>query len=158
MANINLDLTANSVFERAEGIKTYTFRDLGTDNFKIEENNKHNIINDINTSNYNANAVRASIKNIFSFVPGQEILDPSFGNDIYALLYNPMSDILIENIKSAAKGLLELYEPRIEILSIDVTPDTDNSSYYIKLFYKITALNETDSVGFSMTNSSVSFN
>lgn len=107
MANIVIDLTYSNLTEKVDGVSTYTYKDIGTANFKLEYkkiNNKEiTYLNDKNTSNVDLRAIKAALKNIFSFYPGQEILNPEFGNKLYKYIYEPMSDLVEVDIKRTIK-------------------------------------------------------
>lgn len=95
-------------------------------------------------ANYDLNAVRQSIKNIFNWRRGQRILDPLFGNIIYEYIYEPINSLTLKNLKSAILKMLA-YEPRIDIISLDVIPKEDQNSIYVTLKYIIPKLNVADS-------------
>jgi hypothetical protein len=68
MANLKIDLSLNKVFQREENTKTYIYKDIGTENFHLLKDKDGNPqLYDINTSNYNENAVTASLNNLFNF-------------------------------------------------------------------------------------------
>jgi replicative DNA helicase len=80
MGNISLDFSDNQIFQKQKNVKTYVYKDIGTSNFKLSKD----IYNDtvtligINTSNYDLDAITASLTNLFSFRLGQEILEPLY--------------------------------------------------------------------------------
>jgi phage baseplate assembly protein W len=95
-------------------------------------------------ANFDALAVKQSIQNIFSWRRGQRILDPLFGNVIYEFVYEPINDITIKNLRAAIIKMLA-YEPRIEIISLDITSDNDQNTINVSLKYLIPKLNVMDS-------------
>lgn len=101
-------------------------------------------ISDDFTANFDTNAVKQSISNIFSWRRGQRILDPLFGNVIYEYVYEPINDITLKNLRNSILDMLK-YEPRIDIISLDLTPSPDENAIYVKLQYLIPKLNMLDS-------------
>lgn len=95
-------------------------------------------------ANYDVNAVKQGLKNIFTWRRGQRILDPLFGNVIYEFVDEPINEITLKNLRAAVLKMLA-YEKRIEILSLELTPVEDQNSIYILLKYLIPKLNTADS-------------
>lgn len=71
MANISLDYSTNKIFQKDNTTKSYTFKDIGTNNFKLynvsSSNNNEIKIYDANTSNIDETAIKSSLTNIFMF-------------------------------------------------------------------------------------------
>lgn len=91
---------------------------------------------------YDLVAIQKSISNIFKFRRGERILDPSFGNMLYYHVYDTINDLAIINIKGTILKMLA-YEPRIQVLSVNVTPDMDNNQINVVIQYAIPHLNMT---------------
>ena len=94
--------------------------------------------------NYDRSAVRNSLFNIFNWRRGQRILNPLFGNIIYEYVYEPLNDITLKNLRAGVLQMLE-YEPRISIISLDITPNIEQHTIYVQLKYIIPKLNIIDS-------------
>lgn len=152
MSNINLDYSIATIFEKEKGVSTFTYKDIGTSNIRFEEKNKVRYINDNNTSNINEEAVKVSLNNLFSFIPGQRILDPNYGNSLYQFLYEEINTYTADKIGKTLRSLIAKYEPRISITDIEIVPETDDSSYYIVLKYKINGLGTNSSTVLSMSS------
>lgn len=95
---------------------------------------------DINTSNYDENAITAALNNLFLYRPGQAILEPEFGNTLYMYLYDTMNKYTGDKIVRTIRQMISRWEPRIEILDIQVTGVEDEGVYYIKILYYIPGL------------------
>jgi len=108
--------------------KKYTYKDI-----KVP-------LDETFSANYDIVAIKASLKNIFNFRLGQRILDPKFGNILYLYLYEPINDITLNNIEQDILNMLK-YEPRINVVSIKVTPLMDDSQLDIEVQYIIPTLN-----------------
>lgn len=69
-------------------------------------------------------------------------MQPEKGSQVKRMLFEPMGvDIVIE-LRDSIIEVLNIYEPRIEIEEIKVTPDYENNSYGIRLVFRI--LNSID--------------
>lgn len=80
MGNISLDFSDKQIFQKQKNIRTYVYKDIGTSNFGLSKDTYTDAIKliSINTSNYDLDAIKASLTNLFSFRLGQEILEPLY--------------------------------------------------------------------------------
>ena len=161
MANILLDYSTNKVFQKDNTTKSYTFKDIGTNNLKVynninKETNETQIkIYDANTSTLDETAIKSSLTNLFMFRIGEEILEPTFGNDLYMYLYEPMNNNVANKIIKTIYQMIEQWEPRISIIDIPIIADEENQTYYIKIVYSIPQLQKEDTYEFGLTKNGV---
>lgn len=90
--------------------------------------------------NVNVDAVRNAIRNIFTWLPGERILDPEFGNTVVRHLYNGINTYNSEQIVAEINRLVEKYEPRAEIDSIineNRVQDTENNTIELKIVWHV---------------------
>jgi hypothetical protein len=80
MGNISLDFSDKLIFQKQKNVRTYVYKDIGTSNFGLSKNDYDNTVKltSINTSNYDLDAITASLTNLFTFRLGQEILEPLY--------------------------------------------------------------------------------
>lgn len=92
-------------------------------------------------ADYDLDAIKNSIYNIFTTMPGQKILNPTFGLNLLYFIFNGISQsnarILGETI---LKGISK-YEPRVTVDHIDVTVDIENQQYNIDMILSAPTLN-----------------
>lgn len=149
MANISLDYSANLVFRNGDdSFRKYTYRDIGTSNIREykDPKTKQNKINDVDTSNYDETAIKQSLINLFIFRPGEQILQPEFGNELYRYLYEPFMSFTTDKIVRTIKQMVERWEPRIQITDIPVEVDEEAQCYYMQLKYIIPTLQKESSI------------
>lgn len=137
MANIELDYSATPIFKNGQNsFRKYTYRDIGTSNILSYKGvNGEKRIYDANTSNYDNDAIKTALRNLFTFRPGEEILEPEFGNSIYMYLYEPASQFVADKITRTIKDMIYRWEPRIQIIDTPIELDPDDNSYYIQIKY-----------------------
>ena len=161
MANLTFDFSNNAVFKRDKDTKTYIYRDIGTDNFRLtrtytDESGAFDSIErkhlcTLNTSHINGDCIKNALNNIFSFNRGEMILEPMFGNTLYRYLYEPMNKYTADKISRTIRQMVEDWEPRIKIIDIPIVGDDKNMTYYIKLQYLIPELDTYDEFEIKLT-------
>jgi phage baseplate assembly protein W len=126
--------------------RQYTYVDLECD-LKIDYT-KTNPLNNIKEqkdiiADYDVNAIKNSIFNIFTTIPGQKLLNPIFGLNLLQFLFtgitSPNAKLLGDTI---LRGLVK-FEPRISVEKINVAPDIENQQYIIGLVLSVPSLNIT---------------
>jgi phage baseplate assembly protein W len=99
--------------------------------------------NDINVD-YDYNAIRNSLTNIFNTLPGQKILNPSFGANLEQFLFDRVDNIKGKILGNTILQNINNYEPRVTIQSIQVQPLPDQQLYYVLLVYQILNIGVVD--------------
>ena len=108
-----------------------TFKDLSV-TFK-----KHPVTDDLVTVKDKA-AVAQSIKGLLLTRRGERPFQPDIGSNIRKALFEPMTSAVSSSIKTFVRDLIETYEPRAELVSVDTTEDFDNNTYNVTItFYLI---------------------
>ncbi len=124
--------------------RDYTYKDLEVD--LTIDYTKTNPLNNFKEQrdivvDYDVAAIKNSIFNIFTTIPGQKILNPIFGLN---LLYYLFTGITAENARmlgdTIIKGITK-FEPRVTVDNINITTDYDNQQYTIDLFLSVPSLN-----------------
>jgi phage baseplate assembly protein W len=130
----------------------YTYTDIYLDlqekpsglNAPIGEKSQGN--KDIKIS-FDLNAIRNSIINIFNTVPGERFLLPDFGCDLRRFIFEPISDFRGSNIARIIRRNIDAWEPRVTLVSIDVTGFPDKNEYGIDLVLQVPFLGSGGALG-----------
>jgi uncharacterized protein len=86
--------------------------------------------------------VAESLRILFGTALGERFLNPKYGLDMRPLLFDPISTTMRTFLKERISTTILIYEPRIEVLAIDVSsPDPNDGRLFISLDYKIRATN-----------------
>ena len=136
MANISI----NSLKKRDKTEQGFTYSDLKLDlQFNYTINNellKNKEIKDsINSFDYDA--IKNSIVNIFTTIPGQKLLNPYFGLNLAKYLFEPVNEETAAVIANDIIFGLNTYEPRIIIRNLDVLYSEENQTYTIGLTFTV---------------------
>lgn len=107
------------------------------DNPRLESKD---VIRDLVVSN-DLDAIKNSLFNLFTTVPGQKILNPVYGLNLLQFVF---TGITYQNANTLGNLLLEgirRFEPRVEIKKIYVFPDAENQTYEIGIKLSVPSLN-----------------
>lgn len=86
-------------------------------------------------------AVKNSLFNLFTTMPGQKILNPIFGLNLTQYLFVPISVTQARIIGEAIYTGIRKFEPRVLIRNINVETDYDNNQYNIFMIIDVPTLN-----------------
>jgi phage baseplate assembly protein W len=64
--------------------------------------------------------IEASLKILLGTAAGERFLNPKYGLDLHEELFEPMSTTMTTFLKDRAKIALLIYEPRINLLALDL--------------------------------------
>lgn len=88
-------------------------------------------------------SIRQSIKIILGTAKGERVMRPDFGCGIYDLVFEMTTDSTAGKISQAVREALLKFEPRIDVIDIQVTPksDEEGQKLYISIDYQVRATN-----------------
>ena len=85
----------------------------------------------------NENAIARSVKNIVFTVPGEKFFNESFGSEISEVLFENLNDLSASAIEDQITLSIENYEPRVELISVEVIPNYDYNQMDAIINYEI---------------------
>lgn len=166
MANINL----SKVFKNANDIVSTVDSNIlldknKTDNIKysdikldFEFNNRTELgLNTFDNDKdlvrlINENSVITALKNIFNTAKCTRLLDPEIEVNLNSYLFEPLTSTKAYFIGYDICTLIPVYEPRVKVSGVDVTPSINDDAYYIKLSLTIPSLSKNISISAVLNN------
>lgn len=101
------------------------------------------------------NAIKRSLLNLFSYRKGEKFFDSTFGSGIPELLFEPFDFVTAGSIKETIVNLIQLYEPRVNLLDITVNLNDDENTYEIQINYSLPDISaKSYNVNLTLTSSS----
>ena len=85
----------------------------------------------------NETAIARSIRNIVFTLPGEKFFDSNFGSRISNSLFENVDEISASIIRDEIRNSITNYEPRVELIDVQTTPDYDNASFDVLIQYRI---------------------
>ena len=76
--------------------------------------------------NFDADAVKESIKNIFTWIPGERIINPEFGSNLRSYLYEGITDYNQEKIMAEIHHCFSTWEPRARLERVNRLTDVED--------------------------------
>lgn len=102
---------------------------------------KHPVTKDV-SKKVNEAAIIASIKNLVMTRLYGRPFHPELSSQVSDLLFEPLTQNTAATLKRVIKYVIDNFEPRVEILLIDVTDDPDNSAIAVTLVFRIVGVSE----------------
>ena len=85
----------------------------------------------------NENAIARAVRNIVLTSPGEKLFNPEFGTSISEILFENVDDITAISIQDEISSSLKNYEPRVELINVDVDPNFDQNQFDVRITYRI---------------------
>jgi phage baseplate assembly protein W len=121
----------------------YTYSDLHLD--------FSNPINKDLKADYDEAAIKNSIYSLFNTLPGQSLLNPTYGLNLVKYLFEPVTEDNARSIGNDIVTGLSLYEPRVKVSNVNIQLNSDEQSYYIELNIIMPYLNKVINVPGTLT-------
>lgn len=86
-------------------------------------------------------SVRQSIWVILGTAKGERLMRPDFGCGIYNLVFGVNSSTAAADAAEEVRDALVSFEPRIDVLGVEVEPGGDGEVLYVSIDYQIRATN-----------------
>tara|TARA_Y100000593_G_C4101938_1_gene233695 strand:+ start:23 stop:442 length:420 start_codon:yes stop_codon:yes gene_type:complete len=84
--------------------------------------------------------VKANIKNLLLTMKGERIMQPTFGTDLYKILFEPMTDMLTNDISDVIREAVNEWLPYVILqeIKVDLSPDNvDRNEYHVSLKFSL---------------------
>ena len=85
----------------------------------------------------NENAIARAVRNIVLTTPGEKFFDPDFGSSVGEILFENVDDITAVSIEDEIKSSLKNYEPRVELINVNVDANFDENQFDVLITYRI---------------------
>ena len=130
---------SKSPLNKETNISNFVYKDLHLD-LTIKQNVGNGIGsvdgNDI-MADYDLNAIKNSLYNIFNSRKGFKALDPDFGCSLDQYLFEKITESNAFNLGTKILTNIEKYEPRIYVSNVQVIPFVESNQYYVTIYYSI---------------------
>ena len=88
----------------------------------------------------NENAIARAVRHIVSTTPGEKLFDPDFGSSVSEILFDNVDEITAVSIQDEIRNCLNNYEPRVDLVDVNVDPNFDENQFDVKITYRIVGI------------------
>jgi uncharacterized protein len=86
-------------------------------------------------------SVRQSVWIILGTAKGERVMRPEFGCDIYDLVFEVNDASTAGRVAQSVRAALLAFEPRIDLVDVQVRPDGDGEVMLLSIDYRVRATN-----------------
>ena len=86
---------------------------------------------------YDENAIKAAVKNLVLTQNYERPFHSEIGSPLYGLLFDLANPLVAVSIQRVITDLINNFEPRVNIISVDVRLSPDNNSVYVTIIFTI---------------------
>jgi phage baseplate assembly protein W len=98
---------------------------------------KRNIVTSDVVKKKGDNSIKQSLKVLVLTQMGDRLFHPEIGGNIYEHLFAPIMPSTTISIRKGIEDVINKYEPRVEIVNIDVFPDIDSNRYDVNITFSM---------------------
>ena len=88
----------------------------------------------------NETAIARSLRNLILTYQGERFFNPILGSKVSRLLFESVDEITASAIQEEITTTINNFEPRVNLLSVDVSPDYDNGEFNVTVRYEIVGI------------------
>jgi phage baseplate assembly protein W len=88
----------------------------------------------------NETAIARSIRNLIFTLPGERFFNQDLGSRISKSLFENIDEISSSVIKEEISNTINNYEPRVNLISVDVSPNYENNEFNVTINYYIVGI------------------
>lgn len=140
--------------------KEYYFKDLHLD-FTVEGAfsyaDKQRIKGNDVKEDFDVNAIKNSLRNLFNTTPGQRFLFPEYGLSLHHHLFEQITEDNAKVLGNEIVAAIKKFEPRVAVENCIVTGDPDLNLYEIDLEVKVLAINSKMTINTSLNTDTRTF-
>ena len=97
---------------------------------------KHPVTDDLVVTKDEA-AIKQAIVSLLLTDPGERLFQPDLGSGLRSFLFEPLDFATAALINASVRDTLDRYEPRIDIIDITTTPNSDENGYEVSLSFEV---------------------
>jgi phage baseplate assembly protein W len=88
----------------------------------------------------NETAISRSVQNLVLTINGERFFNPLIGSGVNRLLFENVDNFVADSIKTQIEISINNYEPRVELKSVEVTPNYDENKFDVAIVYIIVGI------------------
>lgn len=124
-------------------VRDYTFKDISP----VDSDTR--LLNGDVPVSFDGAAIQNGVNNMFLFARGERVLLPDFGNNLYKYVYEGVNGLVGNKIVYEIRQMFKKWEPRVEILDLQVVPLPDEHAFHVQMLYSIPSIDKNNVLRFA---------
>lgn len=88
----------------------------------------------------NETAIARSIRNLVFTLPGERFFNQNLGSGVSKSLFENIDDISASILKDEIENTINNYEPRVQLIDVNIAPNYDNNEFNVTISYYIVGI------------------
>jgi phage baseplate assembly protein W len=88
----------------------------------------------------NETAIARSLRNLVFTLPGERFFNQNLGSRVSRVLFENVDSVSSSIIQDEIENTINNYEPRVNLTSVNVSPDYDNNAFNVTINYIIVGI------------------
>jgi phage baseplate assembly protein W len=88
----------------------------------------------------NETAIARSVRNLVLTLPGERFFNQNLGSRVSRVLFENIDSVSSSIIQDEIENTINNYEPRVNLTSVNVSPDYDNNAFNVTINYIIVGI------------------
>ena len=88
----------------------------------------------------NESAIARSVRNLVFTLPGERFFNENLGSKVSRSLFENMDEISASVIQDEITNTINNYEPRVNLISVRVSPNYDENEFNVTINYRIVGI------------------
>ena len=88
----------------------------------------------------NETAIARSLRNLVFTLPGERFFNQNLGSKVSQSLFENIDDVSASILQDEIANTIENYEPRVELIGVDVNPNYDDYEFNVTIRYYIVGI------------------
>jgi phage baseplate assembly protein W len=97
-----------------------------------------------------AQSIMQTLKTLLLTNQGERLYNIDLGSKIRASLFDPLDDITASTIRTSITQAINNYEPRVNILQLNVIPSEELNAFKVNLFFNIINIPEVQQLNITL--------
>ena len=99
-----------------------------------------NPLNDDLITIKNETAIARSVRNLVFTLPGERFFNENLGSKVSRVLFENIDEISASIIQDEITNTINNYEPRVDLISVTVSPNYDENEFNVTINYYIVGI------------------
>ena len=85
----------------------------------------------------NETAIARSLRNLVFTLPGERFFNQNLGSKVSRSIFENIDDISASILSNEIRNTIKNYEPRVDVIAVDVSSNYDDGEFNVTIRYKI---------------------